>query len=551
MGLSSPAAAQRGNQKLDRALATASAADTGVQRVIVRTVPGARGAVRDRLAAGGHRVKGEHASIDALSLDMPSTALAGLAADPNVLSISSDAVVTPTGSPASSQPNATGPGFLRATLGLDSSSPTGKNVGVAIIDSGVQPSVDLAGNIAAFFDLTGGTMRQRSAYDDYGHGTHVAGLIAGDGTLSGGQYAGVAPDARLTIFKVLDATGQGRTSDVIAAIEYIVANQQRLHIDIINLSIGHPILEPAASDPLVQAIEQATRAGLVVVVAAGNCGINPVTGEPGYAGITSPGNAPSAITVGALLTQGTPARSDDQVAPFSSRGPSWYDALAKPDIVAPGDRLVSNGAVGSTLYTSYPSLRVTGTRGGQYLRLSGTSMATAVTTGVVALAMDAASNGWGQGSSLSANTIKAILQYSAFPVHDGNGAEYDTLTEGGGGLNAAGAIQMADAVNTGARYGSPWISPVPMPSTTIAGETLLWEQNIVWGVWQVPGSVLLTNAPCWGNNIVWGVSDGQNIVWGTKNTNAQNIVWGVSTDNTNAQNIVWGVNDMLASGAIR
>ncbi len=358
-GLSSPAAAQRGNPKLDRALAAVAAGDTGVQHVIVRTVPGARVAVRDKLTARGYRVRGEHASIDAISLVVPSTALAGLAADPNVLSISSDAVVTPTSSPSYGQASKT-PGFLRATLGLDASSPTGRNVGIAIIDSGVQPSLDLAGNIAGFYDLTGGTMRPGAAYDDYGHGTHVAGLIAGDGTLSGGQYAGVAPDARLTVFKVLDATGQGRTSDVVAAIEYIVANQKWLHIDIINLSLGHPILEPAATDPLVQAIEAATRAGLVVVVAAGNCGINPATGEPGYAGITSPGNSPSAITVGALLTQGTPARSDDQVAPFSSRGPSWYDAFAKPDVVAPGDRLVSDGAVGSTLYTNYPTLQVTG-----------------------------------------------------------------------------------------------------------------------------------------------------------------------------------------------
>ena len=160
------------------------------------------------------------------------------------------------------------------------------------------------------------------------------------------QYQGVAPGVRLVVFKVLDGTGQGRTSDVVRAIEFIAANRRLLGVDVINLSLGHPIFEPAATDPLVQAIEKASRAGLVVVAAAGNFGLNPTTGQPGYAGITSPGNAPSAITVGALQTQGTVTRSDDRVAPFSSRGPTWYDAYAKPDVVAPGDRLVSDAAPG-------------------------------------------------------------------------------------------------------------------------------------------------------------------------------------------------------------
>jgi serine protease AprX len=219
--------------------------------------------------------------------------------------------------------------------------------------------------------------------------------------------------------------------------------------------------------------------------------------------------------VGALLTQGTASRSDDDVAPFSSRGPSSYDAFAKPDIVAPGDRLVSVGVPGSTLYEQYPSLRVSGRAGAPYLRLSGTSMAAAVTTGVVALAIEANRDREpGDQPSLSANALKALLQFTAFPIHDGTGADYDRLTAGGGGLNAAGALEFAEAVDTSVPLGFPWISPSPTPATTIAGEHLEWSQNIVWGVWQVPGSVLFTNEPCWGSNIVWGVSDGANIVWG-------------------------------------
>ena len=129
---------------------------------------------------------------------------------------------------------------------------------------------------------------------------------------------------------------------MIAAIEWAVANRAAYNIKVINLSLGHPILEPAATDPLVQAVEAAVRAGIVVVASAGNIGINPATGLPGYAGITSPGNAPSAITVGAVRTQGTVPRGDDEVAAYSSRGATWYDGYrqARPRRAgpSPGER---------------------------------------------------------------------------------------------------------------------------------------------------------------------------------------------------------------------
>ena len=135
---------------------------------------------------------------------------------------------------------------------------------------------------------------------------------------------------------MLDKDGRGKTSDVIAALQFAVANRALYNIRIINLSLGHPVYESAATDPLVQAVEAAVRAGIVVVTAAGNFGRNPVTGVAGYAGITVPGNAPSAITVGAAVTGTTVERGDDRVASFSSRGPSLLDGYAKPDILAPG-----------------------------------------------------------------------------------------------------------------------------------------------------------------------------------------------------------------------
>src|SRR5262249_6616344 len=151
-----------------------------------------------------------------------------------------------------------------------------------------------------FYDFTdSANPKPRDPKDDYGHGTHVAGLIASSGAYSNSLYQGIAPGVHLVVMKVLDDKGQGQTSDVVNALNFAVANKAALGIAVINMSLGHPVYEPAATDPLVQAVEQAVRAGIVVVISAGNNGGDPVTHEVGYAGITSPANAPSAITVGA------------------------------------------------------------------------------------------------------------------------------------------------------------------------------------------------------------------------------------------------------------
>ena len=317
----------------------------------------------------------------------------------------------------------------------------GAGVGVAVIDSGISNTGDYA--IVDFVDFVHG--RTDGPYDDFGHGTHVAGLIASSGRRSNGQYAGVAPAASLVGLKVLDAAGSGLTSTVLSAIDYAIANKTKLGIRVINLSLGHVIDEPAATDPLVQAVERAVAAGLVVVVSAGNSGTNPDTGVTGYAGISSPGNAPSAITVGALDTKQTLTRTDDDVTAYSSRGPTWYDGLAKPDLAAPGHRLTSDATSDSTLAVELaarfePSAREKDSSG--FLRLSGTSMAAAVTSGAVALMIDAHRASLSKTPELSPNTIKAVLQFTAFDVP---GA--DLLTQGAGALNAAGAATLAAVID--------------------------------------------------------------------------------------------------------
>ena len=190
---------------------------------------------------------------------------------------------------------------------------------------------------------------------------------------------------------------------MISAIEFVTENKDRFGVDIINLSLGHPIYEPAATDPLVQAVEAAVRAGIVVVVSAGNYGVSSITGLSGYAGVLSPANAPSAITVGSVKAFETNTRIDDRVDLYSSRGPTWYDGGAKPDLVAPGHGLVAAAAKSSSLYTDNPSLRV----GDAYLRLSGTSMAAGVVSGTVALILEASRAAY-PTSSLAPNAVKAF-----------------------------------------------------------------------------------------------------------------------------------------------
>ena len=171
------------------------------------------------------------------------------------------------------------------------------------------------------------------------------------------QYKGIAPGAQVISVKALGATGGGLTSDVIAGIDWSITNKNTYNIRVINMSLGHPVFESYKTDPLCQAVERAVNAGIVVVVAAGNAGKGSA-GNTVYGGINSPANDPSVITVGALDTHYTIARSDDTIASYSSRGPTVVDGLIKPDIVAPGNKVIAWPNRDSSLFTDYPANRV-------------------------------------------------------------------------------------------------------------------------------------------------------------------------------------------------
>lgn len=504
--------------KLDRVLQQRVSDSSGRSHVIVRVredVPAviAEATLR-RLGGTSSRAL---RSINGHAGELPNGALAALAASPWIERVSEDRLVAGTMERTAAT---VGAAAIRETLGYD-----GTGIGVAIIDSGITSwhddltdSSSSTQRVARFIDLVNG---QEAPYDDYGHGTHVAGIVAGNGHDSSGARTGIAPGAHLIVLKVLDGSGTGRISDVIAAIDYIIANRIELNIRVVNLSLRAGVYESYDSDPLTLAAKRAVREGIVVTAAAGNLGRS-VDGHMQYGGVTAPGNAPWVLTVGASSHMGTADRSDDTVATFSSRGPGAGGNSAKPDLVAPGVGIESLSVPDSTLYTSRSQMLLGGvidTPYLPYLSLSGTSMSAPVVTGTIALMLHA-------NPSLTPNQVKAILQYTA-EVHP----QYDMLTQGAGFLNAKGAVDLARyfAAPSGASY----------PATTG------WSRSVVWGTYLVHGGRLIPNANAWPTSVMWGtVPANKDIKLGIICTeadceaaDARWVQWEISTS---VQNVVWG-----------
>jgi len=545
-------ASPRQSGKLDKFLQDGSPT-AEPQSVIIRVKSGRRAAVKEKVGRHTRHLQ-VHALIDGVGARLTRQQILELASDPDVDGISIDADVAASGKRATSSTDVIGD--VKQILGLGNGY-SGSSVTVAVIDSGIALAGDFDTRILGQYVFASGEPGVPSIpFDDYGHGTHIAGLIGSNGFSSNNKYAGIAPGVKFLSLKVLNMRGTGKTSSVINALAFAVANRTRYNIKVINLSLGHPIYESAKTDPLVQAVEAVVRAGIVVVVAAGNYGYSPVTGQTGYAGIASPGNAPSAITVGAAVTNGTVSRTDDRLASYSSRGPSWYDGMAKPDILAPGQAMISNGASGSTLVTDYPSL-VSKSGIYRYLKLSGSSMATGVVAGLAAVMIEANQDGaylrWQQAQArlrkhqrtafvaappLKSNTIKALLQYTATQVHDATGAVYGPLEQGAGLVNGLGAVTLAHHVDTTKAAGQYWMAFDMPPSTSFGGSEEAWSQTVIWGTRLLRGtSVVDMNQIAWEDNIVWGTGELDTMVWGTVSLEEDNIVWGTALDE---DNIVWG-----------
>jgi serine protease AprX len=216
--------------------------------------------------------------------------------------------------------------------------------------------------------------------------------------------------------------------------------------------------------------------------------------------------------------------------------------------VAPGLNIVAAAAKRGALYRNYPYLKA---EDGDYMKLSGTSMATAVTSGVIALMLEAhASTQGADAPPLTPNAVKGVLQYSTIEVRNDLGIEYDPLRQGAGGLNGRGAIELGRAIDRSSAPGASWLDPSPSPWTVIGGETLAWKQAIIWGSAIVWGSTVPVNHPAWGSAIIWGSHEawdeaiiwGSNdIVWTDPHAWGSAIIWGsdsVGRDNGSA--IIWG-----------
>ena len=509
------------NYKLDDEVTrrSNSADDKKTSSVIVTLMPGAQLPPQFKRFARNTSLD----FINGVVLDVPHGVLKQLAAHPDVFRVHDNRPIKAHNYTTSIT---VGARTVQNFLGYN-----GAGVGIAIIDSGVFPTHDdltkSGSRVVKFVDFVNG---RTTAYDDNGHGSHVAGTIAGNGYDSMGDKAGIAPGASLVSLKVLDANGSGSISNVLAALNWIVANYKTYNIRVVNMSVGAQIRESYWTDPLTLAVKRVTDLGITFVSAAGNFGKDSL-GNLQLGGITAPANAPWVLTVGASSTNGSLTRNDDTMAGFSSSGPTAIDFGSKPDLVAPGVGTVSLAVPGSTFYLSKAPYLV-GPKGViklstmPYLSLSGTSMAAPVVSGSVALMLQANPN-------LTPNLIKAILQYTA-QEYPG----YSVLRQGAGFLNTLGAVRLA-------KFYADNKAGSLMPTQKV------WSQQVIWGNHRISGGYLNPKANAWANNIVWGTAktlgtDGDNIVWGTMCRDCDNIVWG--TADANAQNIVWGTS--LASNIV-
>ncbi len=428
----------------------------------------------DRVASrGGVLKKDLRRVIHGAAFSVKSESIEDLANDPDVSYISPDRPLASTALTTDYYDQAVSAPYAWA-LGYD-----GTGVGVAVIDSGITNNGDLTqDNFYGSRIVYAQNFVTSGASGVYGHGTHVAGILAGNGKNSTGwnyfkTFTGVANGANIIDLKVLDGNGSGTDSQVIAGIQQAVNLKNTYNIRVINLSLGRP------DDPYV-------------------------------------------ITVGAMKPMGTADRGDDQIASYSSKGPTLFDHIAKPDIVAPGNQTVSTlASTNAQIVSLYPqnavALNTYSTYGGSsassyYFTLSGTSMATPVVSGAAALLLQ-------QNPFLTPDQVKARLMksaYKTFPRYSSTTdpttgitytSQYDMFTVGAGYLDIQAALSNLDLTSSAA--GSALSPAVAVDSSgnvyVVKSSSVVWGNSVVWGT-----SVV------WGNSVIWGTSvSGQSVIWGS------------------------------------
>jgi serine protease AprX len=481
----------------------------------------------------GSQIQQQFVHINAISAVMTTAQIQTVSQDPNVSYIS---------------PNRVTQGSLditTATVNANiawSAGYTGTGVGVAVIDSGIYAHDDLqnANGTGSRIVYSQSFVTGLDASDQYGHGTHVAGIVGSNGKDSTGPnftrtLKGVAPNVNLINLRVLDANGAGTDAAVIAAIDEAISLRSTYNIRVINLSLGRPVWESYTLDPLCQAAEAAWKAGIIVVAAAGNYGRDNSMDEHGYGTIVAPGNDPYVITVGAMNDMGTATRTDDTIASYSSKGPTAIDHIVKPDLVAPGNGTVSLMSPNSTLSfnsstvvpNSYYQTNSVG-NSSTYMRLSGTSMATPVVSGAAALLLQ-------QNPSLTPDQVKARLMKTAQKVLTLYNTAYDRFTMrafnmqsdifevGAGYLDVQAAISNNDLTSLPALSATAVYNSFTHQVTIARNLSTSWGASVVWGDSLVYGFNVLGGldnngfSVVWGDSVIWGMDDGGggfSVVWG-------------------------------------
>ena len=502
----------------------------------------------ERAVKRGAKVKGLLG--DAVLARMTRQAAFDLAADPDVVYVSPDREVSASGLID----------YSSATLGTPTARELGykgTGIGIAIIDSGVAPENEDFNDANCVSATTRVVYTENfatwdvSTWDPYGHGTHVAAIATGNGCVarrSGDDWQkarGIAPEANIISLRALDLLGKGKDSSIIAAIDRAITLKATYNIRVINISAGRLVRESYTLDPLCQAVERAWKAGIVVVVAAGNNGRDNSMNTKGYSTITSPGNDPFVITVGAVNDKKTPSKADDALLTFSSKGPTLIDQYVKPDIMAPGANVLASKPLDTYLQVLFPNNTLPGDLvskipSNAYFSLSGTSMAAPMVAGAAALLLQ-------KTPTLRPDQVKARLMKTASKAFPSQTSWKDSLTNitytvysdlftvGSGYLDVMAALNSTETISSTQSAKSPRVrvrtdgkvetyndaTNVPTGTTVVWGSNVVWGENVVWG-----STVLVSGTTVvWGSNVVWGEStvSGYSIVWGS------NVVWGAAS----------------------
>jgi len=486
-------------------------------RVIVQKRAGAGLAPELAVRRLGGQVTRALPIIAGFAATVPAAAADGLAGLPGVRAVTPDDRVRVQGTASSGGIRSVYPKVVKADAAWNRGV-TGSGVTVAVLDTGVAPNLpDLAGRLVQVTDDLSGQVTpcknlsgELDCNDRYGHGTFIAGLVAGNGASSGGKWKGVAPGARVLSVKTAGADGSADVSNILAAIQWVVSFKDRYNIRVLNLSLGTDSRQDWRVDPLNYAVERAWAAGMTVVVAASNQGPAPGT-------ITKPADDPWVITVGATDDRGTAGVSDDLLPDFSGRGPTAH-GLAKPDVVAPGAHVISLRAPGSTVDTQFPNYV-----DGSYRQGSGTSMATGVVSGAVALMLQA-------NPGFTPDRVKYALEATARdaasndPMAVGSGlvdanaaafsAPAGTANQGLARSNGQGSLALSRGsvqVKTNDLIGSVL---GPVLGATLTAQLLLWNPGGYTGAKWVPSDWYLSTWEVYRwNRVSWYGNDWPGYKW--------------------------------------